>query len=219
MNKFEALEEIKSLWNDNSKSLYDKIINISSLFYSTGLDVPTTAAYIRATQIELDSLLALSEFDDEIIQLIAKINPPKTTWGMLSEASEEEIKRALNALENSEKLLANYKDKKGTISEYVYKEMIKGSAPSNAEKLNSLSAKDIKHLRNKGEDYGCLNKFQINFLKGVASQKGKNIQLSIRQIDTLKKAIEALIEHDAITRNSIDNDQEFCDRVLDAMGK
>lgn len=70
MNKAEALVRIKQVWNDRSVLLGNKIDEISSLFYSEGLDLSSTAAYIKATPSELDALLSLSELNQDILDLI-----------------------------------------------------------------------------------------------------------------------------------------------------
>ena len=98
MDKITALENINNKWNDSEISLADRIVGVSSDFYSAGLDLATTAAFIKATPAELETLLGLSELDDEIIELISDVNPPITTWTMFMEASDEEIRNALESL-------------------------------------------------------------------------------------------------------------------------
>ena len=71
MNKTDALETIEEAWDDVSLSLGEKIIQISTAYYAAGLDISGTSAYIHTTESELNSLLELSEFDDEIIDAIA----------------------------------------------------------------------------------------------------------------------------------------------------
>ena len=118
MNKVEALEEIKRIWSDSNILLGDKINDISSLFYSEGLDLAGTAAFIKATPSELDALLSLGDLDEGILNLISKVNPPKTTWTMLGNASDEEVIEALNALDDDK---ANNKENiHFTFSEFVY---------------------------------------------------------------------------------------------------
>ena len=91
MDKIEALELIKETWDNNSLSLGDKISTISNAFYTVGLDMATTAAYIKATPAEFYAFLSLSELDEDIINLISKVNPPKTTWLLLASGNDDEI--------------------------------------------------------------------------------------------------------------------------------
>ena len=67
MEKLEALELIKEAWGNNNLSLEEKIIKISDSFYSVGLDIATTATFIKATPAEFDAFLSLSDLDDEMI--------------------------------------------------------------------------------------------------------------------------------------------------------
>ena len=79
MDKVEALENIKMIWNDENSELGYKMEKISSYFYSNGLDLISTAAFIKCTPSELDALLSMAGLEDELITRISKINPPKTT--------------------------------------------------------------------------------------------------------------------------------------------
>lgn len=214
MDKIEALERIKEIWNSKEISLGDKIIDIATCYYEVGLTLSTTAAYIKATPLELDSLLALSEFDDEIIAKISDVNPPKTTWIMLSNASEKEIIKALEVMTSS-------RTKEYTASEYIYQSMLEISGPTVEQRIQELTAQDIKHLRTKGEDFNCLNSWEIKFMKSLASQRVRDEkkEFSEKQVNSLIKTLNALVDKGVIKRDSIDGDQEICDKVLDILGK
>lgn len=217
MDRIEALEEIKRVWDDKNVDLGEKILTISTAFHSAGLNLATTAAYIKATPIELDSLLALGELDDDIISTIARVNPPKTTWTMLASASDEEIEKALKALElgkgKTQPEGAHY-----TASEFVYQTMMEISGPTMEQKVASLSGDDLKHALKKGEDFNILNDWEKKFLKSVAAQKKRGKVPTDKQVASLIKALMGLVTKGAIVRNSIDGDQEICDRILDALG-
>lgn len=148
MNKINALEEINRIWNNREILLGDKINNISELFYSEGLDLSATAAYIKSTPSELDALLSLSELSQPILDRISKINPPKTTWMMLGNASEEEINQALEALEKGE-----YSTKSNcnnyTFSEFIYNKMIEVSEPKIEQKVLMITGEEFSHIRKK----------------------------------------------------------------------
>lgn len=216
MNKFEALETINKIWNSRELSLEERILRISTAYHSSGLDLATTAAYIKATPAELEMLLELGELDDEIISLISEVNPPITTWTMLAEASDTEIKEALRSFEDNRETrndsMSNY-----TVSEYIYNKMMEVSGPTIEQKVNDLTGDDIKHVIKKGEDFDILNKWQDKFLKDIARQKKIGKTLTDKQLMKLVETLGVLIEKGAITRNSIDGDQEICDRILDAM--
>ena len=50
MDKYQALEKIKDLWNSVDVDLGQKIIEISEAFYAVGLDLSTAAADVYKRQ-------------------------------------------------------------------------------------------------------------------------------------------------------------------------
>ena len=218
MEKVDALEKIKELWWDSDITLGEKIVQISNEFYTVGLDLPTTAAFIKATPVELDSMLALGGLDDEIIEMISKANPPKTTWQLIANASDEEIVQALNALsagkKDSEKSESNT-----AVSEFVYQKMREVAGPTPEQLLARLTGPEIARIRRKGESFNALSDWDIKFLKSVASRVSRDNILSEKQLATLRRIFTNLVDKGAIVRNSIDGDQELCDKVLDALGR
>lgn len=218
MDKITALENINNKWNDSEISLADRIVGVSSDFYSAGLDLATTAAFIKATPAELETLLGLSELDDEIIELISDVNPPITTWTMFMEASDEEIRNALESLK-ADRDHSYGRDTNYTASEFVFNKMLEASGPTIEQKIGSLSGDDLKHVLKKGSDFDALNDWQKKFIKSVAAQRKMGKTLSDKQIKSLKDALIGLVEKGAIARDSIDGDQDICDRILDALEK
>ena len=97
--------------------------------------------------------------------------------------------------------------------------MVEVSGPTVEQKLAGLSGDDLKHLHKKGSDYSALTDWDSKFLKSIAGQKKKGKVLSDKQSAQLLKIIQKMVDKGAITRNSIDGDQEICDRVLDALRK
>ena len=215
MNRIEALEIIKETWNADC-SLKDKIIIISTNFYASGLDLASTAAYIKATPIELDLLLSLSELNDDIIDLLSEVNPPKTTWTMLVSANEKEIYEALRALQKNEKK-SDKNNSNYTFSEFVYQKMLEVSGPTVEQKVSKITGKDLLYLHKKATDYGVLNTWQSNFLRSVANQKKMGKVLSEKQITNLIKILKELIDKNVIKKDSIDGDQEICDMIMEAL--
>ena len=98
MDKIDALELIRKTWDAENLSLEKKIVTISEAFYSVGLDIATTANFIKTTPAELYAFLSLSNLDEDMIRMISDANPPKTTWPLLSSGNDDEIKKALSAL-------------------------------------------------------------------------------------------------------------------------
>lgn len=218
MEKVDALEKIKELWWDADITLGEKIVQISNEFYTVGLDLPTTAAFIKATPVELDSMLALGGLDDEMIEMISKANPPKTTWQLIANASDEEIVQALTALSAGQKDLEK-SESSTSVSEFVYQKMREVAGPTPEQLLARLTGSEIARIRRKGESFNALSDWDIKFLKSVASRVSRDNTLSEKQLATLRRILTNLADKGAIVRNSIDGDQDLCDKVLDALGR
>ena len=212
MEKLEALEIIKETWENNDLSLEEKIIKISDSFYSVGLDIATTATFIKATPAEFDAFLSLSDLDDDMIGEISKVNPPKTTWPLLAGGNDDEIKKALNALSGQSRL------NNESISEFIYQQMIEVAGDTPEKRISQLTGDEMYSLAKKAKHFSMADK-DIKFLNSVAGQKKRGKVLSDKQIDVLIGILNNFADKKVIQRNSIDGDQELCDKVLDAIDR
>lgn len=218
MEKVEALETIKEAWEDAGLDLGDKITRISSAFYSAGLDLASTASHIHATPSELDAILQLGEFDDDIIDEISDVNPPKATWQMLASSNDEEIHYALVSLKNNKEAEPSLRVHT-PMSEYIYSLIVDVSGPSTEQLVGNLSADTLAAIRKKAEDHQAVPDKEIKFLKSIASQKRRGKVLSQKQLSWLISILERLADSEVISHHSIDGDQEMCDEVLRAIGR
>ncbi|MBR6438838.1 MAG: hypothetical protein IKS65_06640 [Bacteroidales bacterium] len=212
MEKIDVLVIIKKTWDNEDLSLEDKIITISDAFYSVGLDIATTANYIKATPAEFDAFLSLSNLDDDIIRMISEANPPKTTWPLLASGNDDEIKKALEALTTPSR------PKNESISEYVFQQMIEIAGDTPDQIISQLTGDDLFYLANKAKNFNMEDK-KIKFLYSVAGQKKRGKVLSEKQIEVVISIFKDLADNNVIQRNSIDNDKELCDKVLDAIDR
>ena len=213
MNKFEALELIKEAWENENLSLERKINMISESFYSVGLDLASTANYIKVTPAELDVFLSLSNLDEEIIHEISKANPPKSTWLLLASGNDEEIKKALDALSSASK------NSSESVCEFLYQQMIEVAGKTQEQLIAELTVNDLFDLAKKAKNFNSVSQSAIKYLNSFAAQKKHGRVLSEKQIETLKNILNDLADNKVVQRNSIDGDCELCDRVLDAIDR
>lgn len=211
MDKLTSLENIKEAWTKTDISLADKATTISNNFYSVGLDLASTAEFIKATPAELDAILSLGGLSEEILERLSKINPPETTWELFANASESEINQALDALEQKTVDDSN-------LSEFVFRHMSEVAGPTINQRVGMLTSSDIKKIRVKGEDFKALSEKEIKFLKSIAVKR-YSTELTDAQLEWFKDILIKLVEKGAIKRDSIDGDADLCNRVLDALGK
>lgn len=218
MDRVEALERINDAWNSSDLTLGEKINEISNDFYAVGLDLDSTAAFIKATPAELDALLSLSSLDDELIEMISIANPPKTTWTLFASASDEEIKQAINALEH----INDVQDKDNVsspVSEFIYQKMLDVSGPTTEQRVGMLSGLELGHALKKAKDFDVLSPWENKFFKSIVAQKRRGKTLSTKQINSLISVLNNLASRGVIKRDSIDGDEDVCNRILDAIGK
>ena len=212
MEKIDAIELIKEKWEQDNLSLEDKIISISSAFYSVGLDIATTSNFIRVTPAEFDAFLSLSNLSDEIIKMISNANPPKTTWPLLASGSDEEIKKALSALSSSSSLMNE------SVSEFIYQQMIEVAGETPEQQIAQLTGGELFYLAGKAKNFS-VNEKNLKYLNSFAGQKKSGRVLSEKQITVLISILKDLADNNVIQRNSIDGDKELCDKVLDALDR
>ena len=213
MNKIDALELIRKAWYSESLSLEEKIIKISEAFYSVGLDIATTANFIKTTPAELYAFLSLSNLNEDIIRMISDANPPKTTWSLLSSGNDDEIKKALSAL------LETSRSKNESVSEFIYQQMIEVTGFTSEQMLSQLTGGEMFALAKKAKNFTSVNPTTIKFLNSLAGQKKRGKVLSEKQIASLKDILNNLADNKVIQRNSIDGDEELCDKVLDVLDR
>lgn len=216
MNKVEALVNIDQVWNDRTLSLYDKVHQISEEYYSAGLKLDATAAHIGATPSELDSLLALSELDDDVLQLVSDAQPPITAWLMLASASDDEIRAAVTEMSDGRNRRQIGDDK--SVEERLYSAMIEVGGPTTEQVLSTLPYDVIGAMAKRAEAFKALTPKSLKALKSFASWRRRGKTLTERQTSYLKSMLTQLAEADVIVRDSIDGDKEECDIVLDALG-
>lgn len=218
MEKIEALTAIKEAWQDSKISLGNKIVIVSSAFYSAGLDLASTASHIHATPSELDAILQLGEFEDDIIEAISEVNPPKSTWQMLANSNDEELYCALDSLRRNRETTPGLRVHT-PMSEYIYSAIIDISGPTTEQRVGNLTANTLAMVRKKAEDHQALPEKETKFLKSVIGQKKRGKVLSEKQIRWLISILERLADSEVISHKSIDGDQDMCDEVLGAIGR
>ena len=211
MDKIDALELIKKTWDSESLSLEDKIITISDAFYSVGLDIATTANFIKTTPAEFYAFLSLSNLDEDMIRMISDANPPKTTWPLLSSGNDEEIKKALKALS------ATSRSHNESVSEFIFQQMIEVAGSTSEQLISELTGGELFTLAKKAKSFTSVLPNTLKILNNLAGQKKRGKVLSEKQIALLKSLLNELADNKVIQRNSIDGDEELCDKVLDAL--
>ena len=213
MSKVDSLYNIKRIWKDESLSLYDKVTTIADEYYSSNLDLAGTAEFIGATPSELDSLLSLSELEDDMLRRVSDAKPPITTWMILANASKEEFEAAIQEIGGarvSEEVTES-------LGERLYAAMIHAAGPTTEQALSSLPPDVIYAMAKRAEEFKALPARELKVLKSFGGQRKRGKVLSEKQVSWMKSMFERMVEAKAIARDGIDADQEMCDVVLEAL--
>ena len=213
MSKVDSLYNIKRIWKDESLSLYDKVTTIADEYYSSNLDLAGTAEFIGATPSELDSLLSLSELEDDMLRRASDAKPPITTWMILANASKEEFEAAIQEIGGarvSEEVTES-------LGERLYAAMIHATGPTTEQALSSLPPDVIYAMAKRAEEFKALPARELKVLKSFGGQRKRGKVLSEKQVSWMKSMFERMVEAKAIARDGIDADQEMCDVVLEAL--
>ena len=220
MDKVESLVLARECWQDASKSLFERVMEISDLYYEANLDLASTAAYIGATPTELDSLLSLSELDEELLRRVSDVRPPVTTWLMLANASDEELEAALKELaEGRERRGADRPEGGSTADERTFSAMLSASGPTTEQILSTLDPAVIRAMAKRADQFKALPDKELKAMKSFGGQRGRGKVLSEKQVKWFRDMLERMADAGAIARGGIDADQAMCDQVLDALGR
>lgn len=215
MGKVESLLRIQELWSDTSLSLRSKATDIAEEYYSAGLTLDATSAYIGATPSELDSLLALSELDDDLLQMVSDANPPITAWMILANANGEEIQAAVKEMSGGRN--RRRPEDVDSIEERLFSAMIQVSGPTQEQVLSTLPYEVIGAMAKRAEAYKALTPRNLKALKSFASWRRRGKTLTEKQTNYLKSILMQLVDAEVVKRDGIDKDQEYCVAVLDAL--
>lgn len=213
MNRIEALESVKEAWIDTSIPLGDRVTAISEAYYGVGLDLVGTATYIGATPAELSVLLTMAGKSDEVLEALSQTNPPISACAVFVDATDEDILKALSRYSTDSMRKSGL-----TSGEFVYNSIIEIVGPTVEMKVSALSSKVIASAREKGLAYGKLNDYNDRFLKNIAGARRAGRTLTKKQVAHLERVLRTLCDEQVFTRNSLDNDQELCDTILDTLG-
>lgn len=213
MSKVDSLVSIKNLWKDTTLSLYDKATAISEEFYSANLDLAGAAEFIGATPSELDSLLSLSELEEDMLRQVSDAMPPVTTWMFLANASEEELQAAIKEIGAKRKSAETTE----SLGERLYAVMIQVAGPTGDQVLANLTPDVLFAMAKRAEAFKATTDKNIKALKSFGMWRKRGKLLTDKQVKYLRSILNQLVSAGAIKRNGIDSDQEMCDIVLDAL--
>jgi hypothetical protein len=209
--KSDKYADLYRAWNSfHDKSFDNWIMDVSEFYFRSGIGIRMASKILGIQPAEIQAALNLATLEEEELELLATLNPPKTTWFTLAAASPEEIRQALEALKT-----AHVGQSPFSLVEAAIKEI---QGPSAMEKIAGLSAEAFGHAAKKATVYKLLNDKHIKALKSWQSRVRTGRPLTPPQMSYAEGLLRELVEQGAIVRNSQDGDKEICDQILDALG-
>jgi hypothetical protein len=205
---------IVEAWSDRDRStISDWVKRVSDIFANSQSSVIATARVLKVHPAELFAVLNLATLEDELLEKISESSPPITTWLSLSKADGKGIEAGLQALESAKKE-RNKTSPCQLVDDAI--ERVGGGGPTS--RVAKLESYVIIHAAKKAEEYGALTPKSRAALKKFGSMRKTGKLLTPKQIGYMQGMLEDLVKRGVIKRNSQDGDQEFCNKILDALG-
>lgn len=198
-------------WESSREPFDEWVQSVSRAFYETEHGIESSAQLLDTTPGELGAVLNLAAVDEERLSLLAEDVPPKTTWLAFAEADEDETEAGIEALDDM---------KADDSAHRVVKQAIREErGPTPESRVKKLQGEVFFHMSTKAKQYDVLSGKTRGFLYQMGQLKKSGNELSDAQADWAKSALETMVEQGVVKRDSPDDDQEHCDKVLDALGE
>lgn len=198
-------------WASSRKPFDEWVRSVSRAFYETSYGIESAAKLLDTSSGELGAVLVLATMEDENLELLAEHVPPKTTWYKLANASREEIEVALDALDEMSTDASPHAVVERAIREY--------RGPTPEEKVSNLSGEVFFHMSTKAKQYDLLYPKARQFLFEMGKHRSADREMSQKQADWACDLLREMADQGAIKRDSPDDDQKICDKVLDALDR
>lgn len=206
-----SMLELVDVWDSSREPFDEWVKDVSRAFYDSKFGIEAAAKLLDTSAGELAAVLSLATIDDEGLEMLAKDVPPKTTWFTLADASPEEMEAGLEALNSRSDNDSPHAAVKHAIRE------IRGPKPD--EKVAELPGDVFFHMASKAKQYDILSGRARGFLFEMGKVRSGDYDMSPKQAAWACDLFEEMADKGAITRDSPDDDQEKCDKVLDALNR
>ena len=184
---------------------------VSSAYFSVGLELIPAADFLRVQPAELHAALSLATLEEASLELISASNPPITTWYFLAECPAEGLPEVLEALDKRPVGKSAADAAKDAVMEKL--------GPSISDLIAQLDSSVFRHLAEKAAQHGALNDKGRKALKGFSTWLKNGKALTLKQVSYAHGLLEQLADQGVISPKSPDGDQEMMDAVLKMLGR
>lgn len=198
-------------WNNARNPLKGWIQRVYSAYMESGLTFLDAAELVGATVAEFEAVTRLALLDDADLELVSKVNPPMTTWILLSELSSEHLRTVFSLVGPSEGETSSYEQIRAAIRKMTGEKDI-GVVQNLDYKLFEFAHKKAlayKLWAEKSKNYGALKSF--------ARRRKSEQSLTPRQVTYAAGLLRELVESGAIKVPSPDGDDELCNQIIEVV--
>ncbi len=210
------IEAFIEAWRSPSNPFKGYLERVSATYTVSGLDIDQAAKWVGATEAEVYAVLQLGAEPEEILAILDRAPPPKTTWLDIIGLEPAQLREVLAAVDGMPA---------GRSPHLTALAAVRGiTGPSEEERVANLPSKAIWHMAKKAAQYNVLTPKARGALGDFAKKRGYQENntgkpFSGPQLGFLTDLLSQLADAGAVKRKSPDGDQAFCDAVLDALGR
>ena len=207
-----GLNGFRLLWASRAEMPLDEwIMAVSEAYFSHGLGLESSASLVDCQLSELQAAILLATLEEDTLKLIAKYDPPITTWFFLAECPPEHVESVLKAVAEDSSDIATAEVASRKIRELL--------GPNSLESLSALDSSVYSHLYEKARQYDVLSERSRGALKSFGGRMKSGKTLTIKQLAYAQDLLTQMADLGVIRRNSPDNDEEIMLAVLKALGR
>lgn len=188
----------------------DWVRSVSRAFYLNRLTLEGAAILLDTSPAELQAVLHLATMEEDDLNLLSELPPPKTTWFSFASADSGGVAAGIAALRDMDRAASPFRVVNAAVREV--------SGPGQSERVGSLPGNTLMHMAHKAKQYDLLSPKARQFLGSIGRRKKSGTPLTPKQIAYAINVLTDLVDAKVVTRSSPDGDQEHCDAVLDALG-
>lgn len=96
--------------------------------------------------------------------------------------------------------------------------MIEVAGGTPEQRISQLTGNELFYLAKKAKSFS-INEKDLRFLNSVAGHKKRGKVLSDKQIEVLMIILNNLADNNVIQHDSIDGDEDLCNKILDAINR
>jgi hypothetical protein len=203
--------ELVQTWISKDQLMFaDWVRSVSRAFYLNRLTLEGAAILLDTSPAELQAVLQLATMEEDDLNRLSELPPPKTTWFSFASADSDGVVAGIAALREMDRAASPFRVVNAAVREV--------SGPGQSERVGSLSGNTFMHMAHKAKQYDSLSPKARQFLGSIGRRKKSGTPLTPKQIAYAINVLTDLVDAKVVTRSSPDGDQEHCDAVLDALG-